>query len=142
MTVWGLLLVAFLALRIDISVQENSMDERIVLAVSEGMSESSRLDPNWVVASPHYYQYPQYNFYSYNMLSHFWIVLTSPLHAEPIIVLRIMNVLYQIAALGLIILTLRKVQIPQAGLVAAAALLTFMPGMVHDAHIARCESFL
>src|SRR5208282_1486980 len=28
------------------------------------------------------------------------------------------------------------------GLFAAAALITFMPGMVHDAHIARCESLL
>jgi hypothetical protein len=142
MTVWALLLAAFLVLRIDIGTQENSMDERIVLAVSKGMSESSRLDPNWIFASPHYYQYPQYNFYSYNMLSHFWITLASPLRVESVVVLRIMNVLYQVAALGLVILTLRKIGIPQTGLVAAAALLTFMPGMVHDAHIARCESFL
>ena len=75
MMVWALLLAAFLALRIDIGAQENSMDERIVLAVSKGMSESSRLDPNWIFASPHYYQYPQYNFYSYNVLSYFWITL-------------------------------------------------------------------
>jgi hypothetical protein len=142
MTVWALLLAAFLALRIDIGTQENSMDERIVLAVSKGMSESSRLDPNWIFASPHYYQYPQYNFYSYNMLSHFWITLASPLRVEPVIVLRIMNVLYQVAALGLVILTLRKIGIPRSGLIAAAVLLTFMPGMVHDAHIARCESLL
>jgi hypothetical protein len=142
MIVWALLLAAFLGLRIDIGSQENSMDERIVLAVSKGMSESSRLDPNWIFASPHYYQYPQYNFYSYNMLSHFWITLTSPLRVEPVIVLRIMNVLYQVAALGLVILTLRKIGMPQTGLIAAAALLTVMPGMVHDAHIARCESFL
>lgn len=142
MTVWALLLAAFLALRIDIGAQENSMDERIVLAVSKGMSESSRLDPNWIFASPHYYQYPQYNFYSYNMLSHFWITLASPLHVEPVVVLRIMNVLYQVAALGLVILTLRKIGIPRSGLIAAAVLLTFMPGMVHDAHIARCESLL
>lgn len=142
MTAWTLLLAAFVALRIDIGTQENSMDERIVLAVSRGMSELSRLDPNWVFASPHYYQYPQYNFYSYNILSHFWIALTSPLHATPIVVLRMMNVLYQAAALGLVILTLRKIRIPQVGLIAAAALLTFMPGMVHDAHIARCESLL
>jgi hypothetical protein len=142
MLVWALLLAAFLALRIDIGTQENSMDERIVLAISKGMSESSRLDPNWIVASPHYYQYPQYNFYSYNMLSHFWITLTSPLRVEPVIVLRIMNILYQVAAFGLVILTLRRIGIPQTGLIAAAALLAFMPGMVHDAHIARCESLL
>ena len=140
--VWALLLAAFLALRIDTAARENSMDERIVLAVSRGMSESARLDPNWIFASPNYYQHPQYNFYSYNMLSHFWITLTSPLRVEPVIVLRIMNVFYQLAALGLVILTLRKTGIRQTGLVAAAALLTFMPGMVHDAHIARCESFL
>ncbi|WP_375414342.1 glycosyltransferase 87 family protein, partial [uncultured Bradyrhizobium sp.] len=142
MTIWTLLLAAFLVLRIDVGTQENSMDERIVLAVSRGMSESSRLDPNWIYASPHYYRYPQYNFYSFNLLSHFWIMLASPLRVEPVVVLRIMNVLYQVGALGLVILTLRKIGIPQTGLVAAAALLTFTPGMVHDAHIARCESFL
>jgi hypothetical protein len=141
MTVWVLLLAAFLALRIDIGTQENSMDERIVLAVSRGMSESSRLDPNWIFASPRYYQYPQYNFYSYNVLSHFWIALASPLRVEPVVVLRIMNVLYQVAALGLVILTLRKIGTPRSGLIAAAALLTFMPGMVHDAHIARAKVF-
>lgn len=139
---WVLLLAAFFALRIDLSTQENSMDERIVLSVSKGMEETGRLDPNWTIASPHYYQYPQYNFYSYNVLSHVLIVLTAPLHAEPIVVLRIANLVYQLAALALLILVLRKLQFPSGALFAAAVLVTFMPGMVHDAHIARCESLL
>jgi hypothetical protein len=139
---WLLLLAAFLALRVDLSTQENSMDERIVLSVSQGMSEAGRLDPNWTVASPHYYQYQQYNFYSYNILSHFLIVATAPLGAQPIVVLRIANVVYQLAALALVIFVLGKLQFPPGALLAAAALVTFMPGMVHDAHIARCESVL
>lgn len=139
---WVLVLVAFVALRIDFSTGENSMDERIVLAVSQGMSDSSRLDPNWVFASPHYYRYPQYNFYSYNILSHFLIVLSTPLHVAPITVLRVANVVYQLCALGLTVLTLRRLKVAAAGILAAAALMTFMPGMVHDAHIARCESLL
>jgi hypothetical protein len=139
---WVLLLAAFLALRVDLATEESSMDERIVLSVSKGMSETGRLDPNWTVASPHYYRYPQYNFYSYNVLSHFLIVATAPLPAEPIVVLRIANVVYQLAALGLLIAVLRKLRFPPAALFAAAALITFLPGMVHDAHIARCESLL
>jgi hypothetical protein len=139
---WVLLLAAFLALRVDLSTSENSMDERIVLSVSKGMAEAARLDPNWTVASPHYYRYPQYNFYSYNVLSHFLIVLTTPLGAESIVVLRIANVIYQLVALGLLVLVLRKLQVLPGGLFAAAALVTFMPGMVHDAHVARCESLL
>jgi len=139
---WVMLLAAFLALRLDVSTDEHSMDERIVLSVSKGMSEAGRLDPNWTVASPHYYQYPQYNFYSYNILSHFLIAATAPLGAPPIVVLRIANLIYQLAALALLILALRKLEISPAPLFAAAALVTFLPGMVHDTHIARCESLL
>ena len=139
---WVLLLAAFLALRVDLTADENSMDERIVLSVSKGMSETGRLDPNWTVASPHYYQYPQYNFYSYNILSHFLIAAVAPLGVQPIVVLRIANVIYQLGALALLILVLRKLQFPPGALFAAAALVTFLPGMVHDAHIARCESLL
>jgi hypothetical protein len=106
------------------------------------MSEAGRLDPNWTVASPHYYQYPQYNFYSYNILSHFLIAATAPLGVQPIVVLRIANVVYQLTALALLIAVLSKLQFPPAALLAAAALVTFMPGMAHDAHIARCESLL
>lgn len=137
-----LLLAAFLALRVDFSTAENSMDERIVLSVSKGMSETGRLDPDWTVASPHYYRYRQYNFYSYNILSHLLIVATAPLGAQPIVVLRIANVVYQLAALALLIIVLHKLRFPPAALFAAAALVTFLPGMVHDAHIARCESLL
>src|SRR5262249_52349184 len=139
---WLLLLAPFLALRVDLSTEENSMDERIVLSVSQGMSEAGRLDPNWTVASPHYYRYPQYNFYSYNVLSHFLMRATAPLPIAPIVVLRAANVAYQLAALALVILVLRKLRTSPAPLFAAAALVTFMPAMVHDAHIARCESLL
>jgi hypothetical protein len=139
---WVLLIAAFLALRVDLTTEENSMDERIVLSVSKGMSETGQLDPNWTVASPHYYQYPQYNFYSYNILSHFLITATAPLRVQPIVVLRIANVFYQLAALALFILVVRKLQFPPGTIFAAAALVAFMPGMVHDAHIARCESLL
>jgi hypothetical protein len=139
---WVLLIAAFLALRVDLTTEENSMDERIVLSVSKGMSETGQLDPNWTVASPHYYQYPQYNFYSYNILSHFLITVTAPPRVPPIVVLRIANVFYQLAALALLILVLRKLQFPPGTIFAAAALVAFMPGMVHDAHIARCESLL
>jgi hypothetical protein len=139
---WVLLLAAFLALRLDFSTTESSMDERIVLSVSKGMSEAGRLDPNWTVASPHYYQYPQYNFYSYNILSHFLIVATQPFGAQPIVVLRLANVLYQLAALVLLIVVLRRLQFSHGTVFATAALVTFLPGMVHDAHIARCESLL
>src|SRR5579864_6678056 len=132
---WLIILAAFVALRIDLSGGENSMDERIVLAVSQGMSDSSRLDPNWAFASPHYYQYPQYNFYTYNILSHFLIALSMPLHVAPITALRIANIVYQLGALGLIVLTLRRLKVVAAGVLTAAVLITFMPGMVHDAHI-------
>jgi hypothetical protein len=139
---WVLLLAAFLALRVDLTTDEHSMDERIVLSVSKGMSESGRLDPNWTVASPHYYRYPQYNFYSYNVLSHFLIVAAASLPMTPVVVLRIANVVYQLAAFALLILLLRKLEVPLAPLLAAATLAAFMPAMVHDAHIARCESLL
>jgi hypothetical protein len=139
---WVLLIAAFLALRVDLTTQENSMDERIVLSVSKGMVETGQLDPNWALASPHYYHYSQYNFYSYNILSHLLITATAPLKVQPIVVLRIANLFYQLAALALLILTLRNLEFPPGTLFAAAALVTFMPGMVHDAHIARCESLL
>ena len=116
---WVLLIAAFLALRVDLTTQENSMDERIVLSVSKGMSETGQLDPNWAVASPHYYQYPQYNFYSYNILSHFLITATAPPKVQPIVVLRIANVIYQLAALALLILVLRKLQFPPSTIFAA-----------------------
>jgi hypothetical protein len=139
---WVLLLAVFLALRLDFSTAENSMDERIVLSVSKGMSEVGRLDPNWTVASPHYYRNPQYNFYSYNILAHFLIVATQPLGAQPIVVLRLANVLYQLVALALLIVVVRRLQFSPGTMFATAALVTFLPGMVHDAHIARCESLL
>lgn len=139
----ALLLLSFFALRVDVSPKENSVDERIVLIVSEQMTAKGNLDPNWDgPAMPPYFRFPQYNFYSYNVMSHILIGAAKVIGVSPILVLRATNVFYQFVALIFVLLAFRRLGASDAALFLVAALITFMPAMVHEAHIARCESLL
>lgn len=137
----AVLLFSFFALRVDLNPKENSVDERIVLAVSEQMTANGNLDPNWNGPEMHIsFRVPQYNFYAYNVVSHFWIGLAKETGAQPILILRAANVLYQFVALILVLMALHRFD--ETVQLTVAALIVFMPATADEAHIARCESLL
>ncbi len=137
------LLMAFAALRLDLHGRIANIDESIPVAVSYAMYSSGRLDPNWARAelTPSL-KYPQYNFYTYNIASHGVLKLTKFLPVDPLILLRFANLVYQAIAIAAVVAALWNVGASTLALWLAAALLTVAPALVHDAHMARPESFL
>ena len=137
------LLAAFTALRLDLRGRITNIDESIPIAVSYAMYSSGRLDPNWARAelTPSL-RYPQYNFYTYNIASHGVLKLMKFVAVEPLVLLRFANLVYQAIAITAVVAALWNVGASIMVLWLAAALLTVAPALVHDAHMARPESFL
>jgi hypothetical protein len=137
------LLAAFTALRLDLRARITNIDESIPIAVSYAMYSSGRLDPNWARAelTPSL-RYPQYNFYTYNIASHAVLKLMKFVTVDPLVLLRFANLAYQAIAIAAVVAALWNAGASAMVLWLAAALLTVAPALVHDAHMARPESFL
>jgi hypothetical protein len=137
------LLGVFVALRLDLRTRITNGDEDIPIKLSQAMSAAGRLDPNWAFADlPGPLRYPQYNFYTYNVASHGVLRAAQALSVHPLVALRLVNLVYQAIALVALLAMLRNIGASAAILWLAAGLLVITPAMVHDAHMARPESFL
>ena len=137
------LLAAFTALRLDLRDRITNIDESIPIAVSYAMYSSGRLDPNWARAElTSSLKYPQYNFYTYNIASHGVLKLMKLVRVDPLVLLRFANLVYQAIAIAAVVAALWNIGASTLVLWLAASLLTVAPALVHDAHMARPESFL
>jgi hypothetical protein len=139
------LLAAFFWLRLDIDQRVSNPDEWIPVSVSEGMSKRGDLDPDWFLAEMKeapYFRYHQYNFYSYNLASHLVLKATQWTGLTPIQRLRLTNLLYQVIAIGAAMLAARWMGFAPFSILFIGAALIFSPALVHDAQMARPESFL
>lgn len=137
------LLFVFTALRLDLRPRAVNYDEEIPAKVSQAMSSMGRLDPNWALADvPASLKYPQYNFYSYNIASHAVVGVARVFSVRPLVALRFANLLYQAVAIAAVVAMLWNLGAAIAVWWLAAGLLAVAPAMVHDAHMARPESFL
>jgi len=140
---WPCLLVAFVALRLNLSDVQFNIDELIPIKVSEAMSARGNLDPNWKFADlPWFWNRDQYNFYFYNIIAHAVVTLGSWLGAAPLPALRLANVVFQLCALGFAVDALRRIGTSAFGVAVGGALLAVAPGLVQDAGMARPESLL
>lgn len=140
---WSCLLVAFVALRLNLSDVEFNIDELIPIKVSEAMRARGNLDPNWKFADlPWFWNRDQYNFYFYNIVAHGVVTVGSWLGAAPLPALRLANVAFQLCALGFAVDTLRRLGTDAFGVAVGGALLAVAPGLVQDAGMARPESLL
>ena len=139
---WIALLLVFFLLRAK-SLQTVLGDEAIPIKLSEAMSARGSLDPNWRFADllPHLH-YDQYNFYLYNIIAHGVITVAEWFDRWPVGTLRRANVLFQLLALAFAIDAMRRVGAGRFAMGVAGALITFAPGMVQDAGIARPESLV
>lgn len=141
-----LVIAVIAAVYVRIPVDPNiliNVDELIPLAVSEAMDRRGVLDPNWVHADlPEYFKYDQYNFYLYNIVSHISIKTFGYLGIEPLIALRLTNLILQVLAIFIFCDALRRIGVGGTAIVYAAFLLGLAPTLVHDSHMARPESFL
>jgi hypothetical protein len=117
-------------------------DDWIVLGVAQGMAERGDLNTNWAVnpVPPEWVQ-PQFNFSSYNLVSH-GILSLAPDWLAPIPVLRGANLVYQALTVLLLALALKNARTPGWGIALASALFAIAPAFVHDAHMLRTESLL
>jgi hypothetical protein len=140
---WSCLLVAFVALRLNLSDVQFNIDELIPIKVSEAMRARGDLDPNWKFADlPWFWNRDQYNFYFYNIVAHAVVTLGSWLGAAPLPALRLANVVFQLCALGFAVDTLRRLGAGAFGVAVGGALLAVAPGLVQDAGMARPESLI
>lgn len=106
------------------------------------MTAEESLNPNWanVPALPEFFRYDQYNFYSYNIISHYILRLFNP--ENPLLFLRRINIFYQFIAIFSVICAAKNSNAGRWQILVGAALLIVSPALVFDAHIARAESFL
>lgn len=133
----------FLYLRLNLNTKLINIDEDIPLRVSAAMTAMGVLDPNWELTDlAPWARVPQYNFYSYNLASHAMIRAGRLIGIEPIIALRLANLLYQGLAITALVSALRNVGANERVLWVATTLLVITPALVQDAHMARPESFL
>ena len=139
---WLGLTLAFVALRLNLSPVYMNGDEAIVLAVSDGMRARGDLDTNWrLAAPPDAFRYDQYNFSSYHLVAHGWLTAVGD-RLPPLLAARLLNLILQAGAVIALLLALRRHGATPAERLAVAALLTVAPTGVHDAMMARPESFL
>ena len=136
------LLAVFLAPRILLKVDMANIDETIPIGVSHSMIAIGRLDPNWALAGLKYFRDPQYNFYSYNLISHLWIVSFNWTGITEVNILRLANLFYQTIGIFSLIFALRNLGFARWTYFAIASLFVLSPSLVHDAQMARTESFL
>ena len=144
--VYAAIAVAFLLLRVTFYAGIYNPDELIPIYVAEGMRLIGHLDPNFLNA-PNMFPTPsfmtdQYNLYLYNVLASFIIDATGGDQQRQLFVLRAMNLPLQGTAIGFVVFALRNLGAHIVVQIVAALLLTVAPALVHDAHMARAESFL
>ena len=139
---WICLVILFVLLRAK-SSNLVFIDETIPIKISQAMTARGNLDPNWRSADlPEELRYDQYNFYLYNVVAHFVIKVAGWLGRSGLGELRHANLLFQLLALAFAVDALRRIGAGLLALAAAGALITFAPGMVQDAGMARPESLL
>ena len=139
---WICLVILFVLLRAKSSGMVFE-DENIPLKISQAMTARGSLDPNWRFADlSASLSYDQYNFYLYNVVAHFVIKVAEWLDRSGLGELRHANLLFQLLALAFAVDALRRIGAGLLVLAAAGALITFAPGMVQDAGMARPESLL
>lgn len=140
------ILIAILGIYLRVPIDSNhliNIDETIPVAVHEAMEERGILDPNWsYTALPEYFRYDQYNFYSYNLISHFFLSQFDNNPEGDIFVLRVMNYIFQIGAALFLFDAARRLGVKSTVALVGSAAFAVSPTFVHDSHMARPESLL
>src|ERR1043165_5377419 len=140
--VWALgLLALFVGLRANFSHPWLNMDEGMPMAVSQAMTRRGVVDPDWAFPAENPPSH-QYNFYLYNIVAHGVLRLTAGLHVSPYPTLRVLNLMFQLAALALTLDALRRIGIGRFSIARAGVLIAVAPGLVQDTGLVRPESFL
>lgn len=136
-----LVVIGFVALRVEFADGPINMDENIAPAVARSMVERGDLNANWRLAEGirSNFKRDMHNFYSYNL---FAILFLKSTENETIKALRAANVVLQIGALAFIWLALRNAGVSFWRRIYTAVGLAVLPTMAFDAHIARTESLL